>query len=168
MSLVTPDFGLLFWMFLIFGVVFFVLAKWGFPMITNMVEARNEHIEKSLESAAEARRQLASLAEEQKALIDDARVQQAAILREAARTKEEMIAQAKEEAGKEAAKVIEAAKDQIAAEKEAALKDIRRQVSELSLAVAEKVLRENLSKTEQQYKLLDHLVDEMSSSDKVN
>ena len=65
MSLITPDFGLIFWMVIIFGAVFFILAKFGFPVITRMVEKRNDHIAGSLKAAEEAQKKLAGLAEEQ-------------------------------------------------------------------------------------------------------
>ena len=65
MSLITPDFGLIFWMVIIFGAVFFILAKFGFPVITRMVEKRNDHIAGSLRAAEEAQKKLAGLAEEQ-------------------------------------------------------------------------------------------------------
>lgn len=70
MSLITPDFGLLFWMTLIFAIVFFILAKFGFPMITGMVKKRSESIEKSLKEAEAARNEVKKLAREQKKLID--------------------------------------------------------------------------------------------------
>ena len=73
MSLITPDSGLIVWMTLIFGLVFFLLAKFGFPMISGMVKARSEKIRESLREADEARAQLASIAQEQQRMIDEAR-----------------------------------------------------------------------------------------------
>ena len=84
MNLITPDTGLLFWMVLIFGIVFFILAKWGFPAITGMVDKRNEHISESLRLADEARERMSHLAEEQKALIAETKAEQSRILKEAA------------------------------------------------------------------------------------
>ena len=70
MSLITPDFGLIFWMVVIFGLVFFILAKFGFPVITNMVGKRSDHIAQSLEAAEEAKLKLGTIAEEQARMID--------------------------------------------------------------------------------------------------
>ncbi|MBR4480109.1 MAG: F0F1 ATP synthase subunit B, partial [Bacteroidales bacterium] len=84
MSLVTPDFGLLFWMTLIFAIVFFVLAKWGFPAITGMVDKRSERINESIEKAREAEKMLSEMAERQAAMLEETRAEQGRILREAA------------------------------------------------------------------------------------
>ena len=107
MSLITPDFGLLFWMLVIFGAVFFILAKFGFPLITSMVDKRNEHIRESLRAAEQARLSLENLAAEQARLIEQTKVEQGRIIKEAADAKAAMLAQAREQAGIEAAKVLE-------------------------------------------------------------
>lgn len=167
MNLVTPDGGLLFWMTLIFLLLFFILAKFGFPIITNMVDKRNRHIDESLKLAREAQERMDALAAEQAALLEQTRSEQSRILREAARTRENIISQARGEARSEAAKLLEKAKTEIAAEKESALRDIRREVALLSVDVAEKVLRDKLSTTEMQSRYLDSLIEEFNSS-KVN
>ena len=164
MSLVTPVFGLLVWMTLIFGIVFFVLAKWGFPVITGMVDKRIERISGSIAKAKEAEKQFASLAERQEALIEETRREQARILKEAADARDKLIADAKEQARDEASKLIQQARTQIAAEKESALRDIRTEVANLSVDVAEKVLREKLSSEDAQLKLIDKLVGEITVS----
>ena len=88
MSLITPDFGLIFWMVIIFGVLFFILTKFGFPIITGMVDKRAERITESIRKADEAEAKLAGLADEQQALIARARLEQSRILKEAAETRE--------------------------------------------------------------------------------
>ena len=98
MSLITPDFGLLFWMTLVFAIVFFILAKFGFPLITGMVKKRSDSIERSLKEAEEARNTLKQLAEEQKRLIDEARKEQARILNEAAASGDKIVQEAREQA----------------------------------------------------------------------
>ena len=161
MNLITPDGGLLFWMVLIFGIVFFLLARFGFPMITRMVDDRNAYIKDSLDQAEAARQQLKNLAEEQQALIEKARVEQAQILKEAAQTRTQIIAAAEEEARKKGEQLLEKARTEIAAEKESALRDIRREVAELSVGIAEKVVRKDLSSEQAQLRYLDRLVDEI-------
>lgn len=161
MSLITPDFGLLVWMTLIFGIVFFVLAKWGFPMITDSVQKRADRINESIKKAREAEERLRNLAAEQDALVEKARKEQAAILKEAAASRDSLIEQAKVQARDEAAKILDQARTQIAAEKESALRDVRKEVAVLSVAVAEKVLRKDLDDGSSRDELLGRLIDEL-------
>ena len=164
MSLITPDFGLLVWMTLIFGIVFFVLAKWGFPMITGSVEKRAARINDSIKAAKEAEEKLRGLAEEQSRMIEETRQEQSRILKEAAASRDNIVEQAKVQAGEEASRILDQARTQIAAEKESALRDVRKEVALLSVSVAEKVLKASLSDGAEQSALVDRLVDEVSSS----
>ena len=125
MSLITPDIGLLFWMVVIFGAVFFILAKWGFPVITRMVEKRSDYIRDSLAAAEKARLELDSFASEQQKILDRTRAEQGKILAEASRTREEILNRAKEEAAAESAKILQKTREEITAEKEAALSELR-------------------------------------------
>lgn len=163
MSLVTPDSGLLFWMVIIFGVVFFILAKFGFPVITGMVRQRTESISQSLKMAEEARNELAELNREQSELLLQARKEQARILADAAKIKATMIEQAKVQAQEEAAKVLEQARTEIAAEKESALRDIRKEVAMLSMNITEKVLRTEFSSDAVRDQYADRIMKELSS-----
>jgi F-type H+-transporting ATPase subunit b len=160
MNLVTPDFGLLFWMVVIFGIVFFLLAKFGFPIITDMVESRSAKIAQSLKDADEIEARMAAWKTEQAQMLETARREQAAILREATETKNKIVADAKEQARTEADKILAEAKLQIAAEKESALRDVRKEVALLSVQVAEKVLRHELSDEGSRRAFIDSLVDE--------
>lgn len=164
MSLITPDFGLLFWMTLIFAILFFVLAKFGFPAITGMVDKRSERINESIGKAREAERRLEQLSEQQTRMIEETRAEQARILKEASQAKDTLVAQARQQAQDDAAKILEQARTQIAAEKEIALRDIRAQVANLSVDVAEKILRERLSSEQAQMDLITRMVDELSNT----
>jgi F-type H+-transporting ATPase subunit b len=164
MSLVTPEFGLLFWMVVIFGIVFFLLAKFGFPVITDMVDERSAKIAKSLKDADEIEARMAAWKVEQSKMLEDARKQQAVILKEATETKARIVADAKAQAKAEADKLLAEAKTQIAAEKESALRDVRKEIALLSVQVAEKVLRNELSEEGSQRALIDKLVDEASEA----
>ncbi|MBO7466848.1 MAG: F0F1 ATP synthase subunit B [Bacteroidaceae bacterium] len=164
MSLVTPDFGLLFWMTVIFAIVFFLLAKFGFPMITGMVNKRSDYIGKSLADAREAQRQLQDLAGQQEKLIDETRREQSRILAEAASARDEIIANAREKAQSEASEMMSAARKNIEAEKESAMRDVRREVADLSVAIAEKLVRRELSEDNKQAELIDTLIDEVKSN----
>ena len=164
MSLITPDFGLLFWMVVIFGIVFFLLAKFGFPVITKAVQKRSDHIADSLKAADEAQAQLANMAQEQQKMIEQTRLEQSRILKEASEARANIIAQAREEAQQEAAKLLEHAKVEIAAERESAIRDIRRQVAMISVEVAEKIVRKDLEGDAGQQGLIDRMVDEAAQA----
>ena len=160
MNLVTPDTGLLFWMVVIFGIVFFLLAKFGFPVITDMVDKRSAKIAQSLKDADEIEARMARWKVEQAQLLEATRKEQSQMLREATETKARIVADAKAQAQAEADKLLADAKLQIEAEKESALRDVRREVALLSVQVAEKVLRHELSDEGSQRAFIDQLVDE--------
>ena len=160
MNLVTPDTGLLFWMVVIFGLLFFLLWKFGFPIITEMVDKRNATIEKSLKDAHEIEARMGQMVEEHARMLEEARKEQAQILREATDTRNKILANAKDEAREEAAKILAEARTEIEAEKEAALRDVRKEVAVLSVSIAEKILRKELADDAQQKEYIDRMVDE--------
>ena len=149
MNLITPDSGLLIWMTLIFLVILFIVVKFGFPVITDSVEKRTKRIDESLKQAREAEDRMKNLAKEQEKLIADTKLEQSRILKEAAEERRQIIDQAKTE---------------IAAEKESAIREVRKEVALLSVKVAEKIVRKDLSSDEAQADYLNRLVDEMSAS----
>ena len=153
-----PDSGLLFWMTIIFAIVFFILAKFGFPIITGMVEKRSRRINDSLEAARIAEDALANLQQEQERLLGETRAEQARLMQEAAAERDRMIAQAQEQARAEAQKIMDDARVRINEEKEAAMKEIRSEVAKVSLAIAEKVVRKELSSDASQMQLIDELI----------
>ena len=165
MSLLMPDSGLLFWMVLIFAIVFAILAKWGFPVVTSMIDKRKEYISHSLELAKEADQKMANIVKEQDRIISEARSEQNRILKEAAEARNSIIRQAQEQARDEAARLIAEAKVQIQAEKESAMSEIRSQVAMLSVNVAEKVIRKSLSTDKDQMDLIGKMVEESSRAD---
>jgi len=148
-------------MTLIFAVVFFILAKFGFPVITGMVEKRSDRIDESLRKAEEADKAIAELTARGQKIISDAQAEQARILREASATSDSIVAKARDEAKEEAAKIMQQARTDIAAEKESALRDIRRVVANMSVEVAEKVLRTDLGEDKKQDAYLDRLIEEV-------
>ncbi len=165
MNLVTPDFGLLFWMVVIFGLVFFLLAKFGFPMITDMVDKRNAKIAQSLKDADEIQARMEAWTQEQARMLEQTHKEQLAILREAREMKAKMVSDAQKQAREEAEKILAQARTEIAAEKESALRDIRKEMGLLSVQVAEKILRRELSDTGSQRAFIDTLVDEANQAD---
>ena len=166
MSLLLPDSGLLFWMLLSFGVVFVVLAKYGFPVITKMGEERRAYIDQSLEVARQANAQLAKLKEESDALIAAANKEQGRIMREAMHERDKIIVEARKHAEALAQKELDDVKQQIQQEKEEAIRDIRRQVAVLSVDIAEKIIRHNLDKEQDQMEMIDRMLDEMLTANR--
>ena len=164
MSLLTPDSGLLFWMLISFGIVVFVLAKFGFPIILKMVEERTNFIEESLLKAEKARTELDSVKAEAELILEKARNEHQQIMNEASQLREALIQEAKTKAIGEADKIIENARLQIQSEKEVAIRDIRKQVAGLSVDIAEKVLRNKLDNKEEQFGMIQRLIDEMNIS----
>ena len=161
-SILTPDLGLLFWMLLGFLVIFFVLAKYGFPAITNMVEERKRYIDDSLRKAHEASERLENIKQESEAILQEAREKQAQILKEAAETREAIISKAQQKAKGESARLLSEAQNEIESQKQKAIRDIRAQVAELSVQSAEKVIREKLSSSAEQMKMIDRLLDDVT------
>ena len=162
----TPDLGLLFWMLLAFLVVFFVVAKFGFPAIIDMVENRKRYIDESLQKAHEASERLANIQKEGESMLQEARQKQAQLLKEAAETRDAIVSQAQEKAREEGARLLSEAKAEIESQKQAAISEIRAQVAELSVKVAEKILRKELSSEAKQMETIDRLLDEISVEDK--
>ena len=163
MSLLLPDSGLLFWMVLIFAIVVFILAKFGFPVITRMLERRKEYIDNSLRLAKEADAKMGQMMEEQARMIAQAREEQNRILKEAAQARDSIVQKAREQAQDEARKILEEARVKIETEKESALREIRSQVAGLSVKVAEKVIRQNLSTDKAQMDLVSRMLDEVTA-----
>ena len=161
MNLMLPDSGLLFWMTIIFAIVFFILAKFGFPIITGMVEKRNKRISDSLEAARIAEEALAHLTQEQERIISETRATQAKLMQEAAAERDKMIAQAQDKAREEAQKIMDDARVSIQQEKEAAVREVRQEVAKLSIVIAEKVVRKELSSDDAQKALVDKLLNEV-------
>lgn len=162
MSLITPDFGLFFWMAVVFIIVLAILWKWGFPSIVNMVNSRKEFIDDSLRKAHEANERLANIQKEGEAMLQNAREKQAQILKDAAETRDEIVVKAQEKATNEGSRLLNEAKAEIEVEKQNAIRDIRTQVAEISVQVAEKIVREKLSSNESQMELINKLLHDIS------
>ena len=163
MDLLIPNSGLLFWMTLVFLIVAFIVIKFGFPVIINMVNERKEYIDESLRKAHDANEKLSNIQKEGESVMQQAREQQALLLKEATATRDAIVGKAQDKAHEESARIIAEAKLEIAAEKQNAFKDIRGQVAELSIKVAEKILHEQLSDDKKQMELIEKLLDNVSS-----
>lgn len=164
MELFTPDFGLVFWMFIAFGILFLALWKFAWPVILKSVDSRADLIDKGVEYAQEAKAQLDNAREEAQSYLTDARRQQADILREADKMKTQIIEQARSAAQVEAQKVMDNAKLQIAQQQKEAQAQFRNQVSEFALEIAGKIVHNQMQQDNAQNKLVDSLLDEIENS----
>ena len=144
-----------------FIVIMLIVGNFGFPVITQMVDERKKYIDESLQKAYEANERLAGIQQECERIENEARVRQAEIINQAKATGDSIIREARERAQEEGAKLILDAKAQIAADKENALREIRQTVAELSMVVAEKVVRQQLADDAEQQKLIERMLDEV-------
>lgn len=160
MSLLVPDTGLLFWMLLSFGTVFFILKKYGFPVIIKMVEERKAYIDRSIKAAQEANEKLDGIKAESEAILAKAREEQAAMLKEALSEKERIISEAREQALAEAGQLIDNAREEIQAEKKRAIREVRNEIINLSVDIAGKVIRQKIADDASQKAVIDRMLDE--------
>ena len=161
MELFTPDFGLIFWMFVSFAILFVILWRWGWPAIMKGVSDRADLIDKGVEYAQSAKQQLDHAREEADKYIADARRQQAEMLREADKMKSQIIEEARAAAQSEAKKVMDSAKQSIEQERKAAQEQFRNEVSTFALDIAQKVVRNQMKEEKAQEKLVNSLLDEI-------
>lgn len=166
MDLLIPSTGLLFWMTIVFLVLLAVLWKWGFPAITKMVKERKDYIDDSLRKAHEANEKLANIQKEGESILQEAREKQAAVLKEATATRDAIIAKAENQAKDRGAQLINDAKAEIEQEKQQAIREIRGQVAELSVKIAEKIIKQQLATDDKQMELINKILDEVAVSDK--
>lgn len=163
MELFTPDFGLIFWMFVSFAVLFVILWKFAWPVILKTVDSRADLIDKGVEYAQNAKEQLDNARRSAQEVINDARRQQADMMREADKIKTQIIEQARSAAQVEAQKVMDSAKMQIQQQQKEAEQQFRNQVSEFALEIASKVVKGQMGDPKAQKKLVNTLLDEIES-----
>ena len=148
-------------MVLSFGVVFFLLAKFGFPIIVKAINERKEFIEMSLLSAKQANERLANIQAESERLLSDAKVRQQDIIAGAMQEKAQIVKAAQDEAQTVANQMIEEARQSIQAEKERALQEVRQEVASLALDIAEKVIGERMKDDAFQKQTINQLIDKL-------
>lgn len=161
-NLLTPDFGLIIWQAIVFLVVLLILGKFAWKPIMGSIKERELSIEESLASAQRAKAEMQQLHAENEKLLDEARLERDRILKDAIDAGNRMKEEAKAETSKISEKMIEDAKLAIQTEKRAALADVKSQVAMLSLQIAEKLLREQLSTEAAQKKLVEGYVKELN------
>ncbi|MDG2455333.1 MAG: F0F1 ATP synthase subunit B [Bacteroidia bacterium] len=158
MELLTPSLGLLFWMSLAFIIVLVLLKKFAWSGILKALKDREDFIELSLKSAEDAKAQMSELKADNEKLLAEARLEREQILKEAKEMKDNILVEAKLTASEEGNRLIAAARSEIEKEKNQALSDIKKQVGEISLEIAERVIRKELSdKGAQEALVAEHL-----------
>ena len=158
MELVTPDVGTIFWMLLMFIIVLVILKKFAWKPILNALDKREKSIEESLRSADRAREEMEQLKADNEKILAEARLERDGMLKETKQTSDKILSQARHKAGEEGKRLIEMAREQIENEKTSAVSEIRKQVAELSVNIAEKILRVKLKDDKQQKELIDKLL----------
>jgi F-type H+-transporting ATPase subunit b len=162
MGLVTPDYGLLFWMLLSFSIILYILGKFAWKPIMHALKNREDSITLSLKQAEQARTELVKLQEENKALAEKARLEREKEFQETKALRDKLIVEAKEQARLETQKMLDKAREQILREKEAAKKELYSTVVSMSIEISEKVLRKQLTEKERQVEYINELLNEMS------
>ncbi|MCP9199333.1 F0F1 ATP synthase subunit B [Gramella sp. BOM4] len=160
MDLITPEFGLFFWQTIVFLVLLFLMAKFAWKPILNSVRNREQSINDALASAEKARKEMQNLKSDNEQLMKEARAERDAILKEARELKEKTIADASEEAKAKAEKIVADAKRSIELEKQSAMAELKNHVAELSVEIAEKVVRKELSSKKEQHQMIEKMIGE--------
>ncbi|HNV49487.1 MAG: F0F1 ATP synthase subunit B [Bacteroidales bacterium] len=158
MELVSPGLGLIFWMTLAFGVVLWILAKFAWKPIMKSIHEREKSIDNALEQAEEARQEMRNLQANSEEMIRQTKIEQDEVVKATARIKEKMIQDAKEKASAEAEVIIEKTRKQLELEKQAAMIDLKNQIGQLSIEIAEKLLNRELKDKSAQKDYLDELI----------
>ena len=162
MELITPGFGLVFWTMITFLILLLILRKFAWKPILDSVSQREEGIKDALASAEEAKKEMQNLQANNEKLLKDARSEREAMMKDAREIKDKMIADAKNEAKDVAAKLIQNAQASIEQEKQAALSELKHQVAELSIGIAETVVKKELSAKKDQLKLVEDLLSDVT------
>ena len=153
--LIKPEVGIIFWTTITFIILLVLLRKFAWKPILKVVKEREKSIEDSLASAQQARNEMERLQSDNEKVLQEARQERDKILQEARQVKEKLIADAKGEAQQQAEQQLESAREQIENQKLAAITELKNQVGEMSIDIAEKILRQKLEDKDKQSQLVD-------------
>lgn len=157
MQLVTPELGLIFWQLVFFGILVFVLKKYAWKTILNMLDERDGQIQDALDLAVKTRDEMSKLQADNQKLLVEARAERDTILRAAKDAADRMIADAKDKASLEGKRIMEDAREAITNERASIVSQMRKEMVTISIDIAEKVLRKELSDKPSQEKLVAEL-----------
>jgi F-type H+-transporting ATPase subunit b len=161
MELITPGIGLFFWMLVMFGIVLWILKKFAWKPILNALENRETSIKEALMAADTAKKDMEKLKADNEVVMAEARAEKDKIVQEARQIREKLISDAKNEAVDEAKKILKSARRDIENEKVSAIMEVKNKVAELSVEIAEKILREKLADSKEQKSMIERLVKEV-------
>ncbi|PBQ32001.1 ATP synthase F0 subunit B [Sphingobacteriaceae bacterium] len=161
-SLIEPAVGLIFWTTITFILLLFLLGKFAWKPILSAIKTREQSIETALKSAESALNDMRELKAANEIILTQARTERDAMLKEARETKDSIVAEAKLKAQTEGDRIMSSAREQIAAEKNAAIADLKKQVAILSIEVAEKILKSELSNDDKQKALVSNLMNDVN------
>ncbi len=161
MSLLEPNAGLVFWMLLAFGIVFFLLAKFAWPTIIGAADKRSDFIADSIKSAEEANKKLADVKIEAENIIAEAMSKKSQIMQETSASRDKIINDAKQKAEEEAEKIVADARVSMQREHEEVMSQYRSEVASMAIDIAEKLLRRELSTDKEQQALINSMLDEL-------
>lgn len=143
--LINPGLGTFVWMLVSFAIVAFILIKFGWPMILKSLHSREEAIERSLGEAAKAREEMKSLVAHNEELLRQAKIERDDMLRKARMAGDQIVEEARAKATAEANRIVESARENIEYQKLKAMHDLKNEIANLSIGIAEKLIREELS-----------------------
>lgn len=163
-TVARPGIGLLVWTFLIFVIFWVMVGKFAFGPIKDALKKRENDIQSALDEAKNAKEEMAKLNSDNQRLLNEAREERARLLREAKLTGDHMISEAREKAKLEAQKIVAEARHEIENQKNKALIEVKNQVGQMSIDIAEKLIRQQMGNTQEQKNLVDKLVNDIKLS----
>lgn len=158
MGLLQPQLGLFVWTLVIFLILFFLMRKFAWKPIMKAIHDREDTIQGSLDEAAKARDEMAQLTSQNEKLLQEARIERDNMLKDAKEVADRVKEEARTDASQEAARMIEKAREEIRSEKMAALTEIKNEVGQLSIDIAEKLLRKKLADDKETQEIVDKMV----------
>ncbi|MBS2096934.1 F0F1 ATP synthase subunit B [Carboxylicivirga linearis] len=162
MGLLTPDPGLIFWTAITFGILVFLLKKFAWKPILHALKTREETIEFSLAAAAKAKAEIEDLNVEKEKILAEAKSERDSLIKEARELKQNIVDDAKNKAQEEADKILESARQLLEREKSEAIRDMKKQVAELSVDIAGKLLEQELESTDKQKAIIERYLQEVN------
>lgn len=164
MEIIMPEIGVIFWTFLSFLVVFFILRKFAWKPIMNMLKERDQSIKQALSSADNARKEMQKLESKNEALVKEAKLERESLLKEAKDTQTRIISEARDSAKDEAGRMIEKARKEIKAEREAAFTEMKDEIVSYAVEIAEKILRQELQDKKKQKEVAEKYLNDIKKN----
>ncbi len=161
-SLITPGIGLIVWTSLVFVLLVILLSKYAWKPILNAIKEREQGITDALSTAEKAKKEMQELKAGNEKILAEARAERDSLLKDARETKDAIISEAKNKATKEAERIMQSTREQIQNEKNAAITELKNQVATLSIEIAEKILKSELSSDEKQNQLVNTLMKDVN------